>query len=90
MLASGCALAQCIGPPQRPRAARRDPPIRGQEGTGDWAIWGRDDNDAGGIPIGVSCHVYPDGDGWLIYFTVADSSQDDREPSSLPLEERQC
>jgi hypothetical protein len=63
---------------------RRDPPIRGQEGTGDWAIWGRDDNDAGGIPIGMSCHVYPDGDGWLIYFTVAGSSQDDREPSSLP------
>ena len=30
----------------------------------------------------MSCHVYPDGDGWLIYFTVAD--QDDREPSSLP------
>ena len=29
-------------------------------------------------------HVYPDGDGWLIYFTVADSSQGDREPSSLP------
>jgi hypothetical protein len=40
--------------------------------------------------MGMSCHVYPDDDGWLIYFTVADSSQDDREPSSLPLEERQC
>ena len=38
--------------------------------------------------MGMSC--YPDDDGWLIYFTVADSSQDDREPSSLPLEERQC
>jgi hypothetical protein len=82
MLARGCArIAQCIA---SETMLRRDPPIRGQEGTGDWAIWGRDDNDAGGIPIGMSCHVYPDGDGWLIYFTVADSSQDDREPSSLP------
>lgn len=82
MLASGCArIAQCIA---SETMLRRDPPIRGQEGTGDWAIWGRDDNDAGGIPIGMSCHVYPDGDGWLIYFTVAGSSQDDREPSSLP------
>ena len=56
-------------------ALRRDPPIRGQDDTGDWAVWGRD------IRIGMSCHVYPDGDGYLIYFTVAES---DRVPSSLP------
>ena len=63
-------------------ALRRDPPIRGQEDTGDWAIWGRDDNDDSDIPIGMSCHVYPDGGGYLIYFMVADLG--DREPSSLP------
>ena len=39
-------------------ALRRDPPIRGQEDTGDWAIWGRDDSDESDIPIGMSCHVY--------------------------------
>jgi hypothetical protein len=36
------------------------------------------------IPIGMSCHVYPDGDGYLIYFTVADADKSDRQPSSLP------
>ena len=65
-------------------ALRRDPPIRGQEDTGDWAIWGRDDNDDSNIPIGMSCHVYPDGDAYLIYFTVADADKSDRAPSSLP------
>jgi hypothetical protein len=46
---------------------------------GDWAIWGKDD-----------CHIYPDGDGHLLYFSVggADEHPDctwvDREPSSLP------
>jgi hypothetical protein len=58
------------------RALRRDPPIRGQEDTGDWAICGRDDNDDSKVPIGMACGVYHDGDGWLIYFTAADSSQD--------------
>src|SRR6185312_15596274 len=52
-------------------ALRRDPPFRGQADTGDWAIWGRDDNDDSDIPIGMSCHVYPDGDGYLIYFASA-------------------
>jgi hypothetical protein len=63
-------------------ALRRDPPIRGQQDPGDWAIWGRDDNDDSKVPIGMSCHVYPDGDGYLIYFMAADTG--DREPSSLP------
>jgi hypothetical protein len=63
---------------------RRDPPIRGKEDTGDWAIWGRDDDDDSGIPIGMSCRVYRDGDGWLMYFTVADADKGDRQPSSLP------
>jgi hypothetical protein len=34
------------------------------------------------VPIGMSCHVYPDDDAYLIYFMLADSGN--REPSSLP------
>jgi hypothetical protein len=36
------------------RALRRDPPIRGQDDTGDWSIRGR---------LG---HIYPDGTGYLL------------------------
>jgi hypothetical protein len=68
-------------------ALRRDPPIRGQENVGDWAIWGKDDD----LPIGTSSHIYADGNGYLIYFTVPeemtegpDGERTDREPSSRP------
>jgi hypothetical protein len=37
------------------RALQRDPPIRGQDNVGDWAIRGRHG------------HVYPDGTGYLLY-----------------------
>jgi hypothetical protein len=34
---------------------QRDPPIRDQDNTGDWAIYGSHG------------HIYPDGDGYLLY-----------------------
>ena len=52
-------------------ALRRDPPSRGQEDTGDWAIWGRDDKRYGDIPIGMSCRVYPDGELVLKWHLIA-------------------
>jgi hypothetical protein len=37
---------------------QRDPPIRDQDDTGDWAIYGSHG------------HIYPDGDGYLLYADV--------------------
>ena len=45
---------------------------------------GGDDSDESDIPIGMSCHVYSEGDGWLIHFPVADADKSNRAPSSLP------
>ena len=64
MLASGCARIALNALPQRRRCAV----IRLSVVKRHWRLgdMGKDDNDAGGIPIGMSCHVYSEGDGWLI------------------------
>jgi hypothetical protein len=50
--------------------------VRGEGRTGDWGIRGAKDRKGNDANV-----IYPDGDGYLIYFTVTEG---DREPSSLP------
>jgi hypothetical protein len=57
-------------------ALRRDPPWQGTN-DGDWAIWGLNDHDGT-----LGCHVYPDCDGYLFYFTVTEEDCGNRQPSS--------
>ena len=54
---------------------QRDPALRGEDNTGDWAIYGSHG------------HIYPDGAGYLLYVTIEEKTGEDeidRDPSGRP------